>query len=86
MGLLFAFFVYKGPLVDWFKAVAGGRLDLAVFNSLGMMAGIRDPSELGLGEQVLAAVIVGFALQHYYLDSKIWRVGSDARVRRYLKI
>jgi hypothetical protein len=39
-----------------------------------MMAGVQDPSALGLGEQLFAACIVGFALQHYYLDARIWRV------------
>lgn len=86
VGLVFTIFLYKGPLIEWFQAAAGGRLDEIAFNSLGMMAGIRDPAELQLGEQVLAAFIVGFAMQHYYLDSKIWRVGGDAQVRRYLKV
>lgn len=57
-----------------------------LFNSLAMMAGVRNPVELGLGEQVMAAVIVGFAMQHYYLDSKIWRVSKDRQVREYLKV
>ena len=51
-----------------------------------MMAGVRDPAALGLGEQVMAALIVGFAMQHYYLDSKIWRVRKDEQVRKYLKV
>ncbi len=86
VGLVFTFLLYRGPLIDWFKAATGGRLDDAVFNSLGMMAGVKDPAALGLGEQVLAAVIVGFAMQHYYLDSKIWRVRRDKQVQKYLEV
>ena len=86
VGLLFTFALYKGPLVEWFRAASGGRLDEMLFNSMAMMAGVRDPTELGLGEQVMAALIVGFAMQHYYLDSKIWRVSRDRQVRRYLKV
>ena len=86
VGLLFTVFLYKGPVIEWLKAAAAGRLDEIVFNSLGMMAGIRNPADLHLGEQILAALLVGFAMQHYYLDSKIWRVGGDAQVRRYLRV
>ncbi len=86
VGLVFTFALYKGPLVETFRAATGGRLDEMLFNSLAMMAGVRDPAELALGEQVMAALIVGFAMQHYYLDSKIWRVSKDRQVRQYLKV
>ena len=86
VGLIFTFALYKGPLVETFRAATGGRLDEMFFNSLAMMAGVRDPAELELGEQVMAAFIVGFAMQHYYLDSKIWRVSRDRQVREYLKV
>ncbi len=86
VGLVFTFALYKGPVIEWFRAAAGGRLDEILFNSIGMMAGIKNPAELALGEQILAALIVGFALQHYYLDSKIWKVGGDRQVRKYLKV
>jgi hypothetical protein len=85
-GLLFTLIFYKGPVIEWFKGVSSGRLDNGLFNALGMMAGVRDPAALGLGEQVMAALIVGFAMQHYYLDSKIWRVRKDRQVRKYLKV
>ncbi len=86
VGLIFTFALYRGPLVEAFRDATGGRLDEMLFNSLAMMAGVRNPAELGLGEQVMAAVIVGFAMQHYYLDSKIWRVSKDEQVREYLKV
>ncbi len=85
-GLLFTFALYRGPLIDWFRDAMGGRLDQVAFNSLAMMAGIRDPAAPGIGEQVLAALLLGFAMQHYYLDAKIWRVGADREVRKYLKV
>ena len=85
-GLLFTLILYKGPVIEWFKGVSAGGLDVMAFNSLGMMAGVRDPAALALGEQVMAALIVGFAMQHYYLDSKIWRVRRDRQVQKYLKV
>ncbi|MGH9349577.1 MAG: hypothetical protein ACRD26_20185 [Vicinamibacterales bacterium] len=45
-----------------------------------------DPAALGLGEQLFAAAIVGFALQHYDLDAKIWRVRRDRDVQRHLQV
>ena len=51
-----------------------------------MMAGIRNPASLGLGEQLLGAALLGFAMQHYYLDAKVWRVRKDKEVRKYLKV
>ncbi len=68
----------------WFRAATGGRLDGMMFNSMAMRAGIRNPADLELGEQVMAAFIVGFAMQHNYLDSKIWRVSKHEKVRKIL--
>ena len=85
-GLLFTFLCYRGPWIGWAERAFGVSLDRAVLNSLAMMAGIQDPSALGLGEQLLAAAIVGFALQHYYLDARIWRVSRDADVRAHLRV
>jgi hypothetical protein len=86
VGLLFTFVCYRGPWVTWLERTLGVSLDRAVLNSLAMMAGVADPSTLGLGEQLLAAVIVGFALQHYYLDAKIWRVSRDKDVQKHLRV
>jgi hypothetical protein len=86
VGLLFTFVFYRGPWITWLERTLGVSLDRAVLNSLAMMAGIADPSKLGLGEQLLAAVIVGFALQHYYLDAKIWRVSRDRDVQKHLRV
>jgi hypothetical protein len=85
-GLAFTFLCYRGPWIGWMERTLGISLDRAVLNSLAMMAGVQDPSALGLGEQLLAATIVGFALQHYYLDAKIWRVSRDRDVQRHLQV
>ena len=86
VGLIFTFGFYRGPWVEWLRDATGLRLDKVMLDSLGMMAGVRDPAALGLGEQVFAAVLVGFALQHYYLDSKIWRVSRDRAVQQHLRV
>lgn len=85
-GLVFTFLFYKGPWVQWLEGVTGVALDEVVFNSLGMMAGVRDPASLGLGQQLFAAMLLGFAMQHYYLDAKIWRVNRDEDVQRNLGV
>lgn len=85
-GLLFTFLCYRGPWIGFLERTLGLSLDRAVLNSLAMMAGVQDPAALGLGEQLFAAAIVGFALQHYYLDAKIWRVSRDREVQRHLRV
>jgi hypothetical protein len=86
VGLVFTFGFYRGPWIDWLQTTTGLGLDQVLLNSLGMMAGIRNPASLGLGEQLLGAALLGFAMQHYYLDAKIWRVRKDKEVRKYLKV
>jgi hypothetical protein len=86
VGLLFTFALYRGPWIEWLRHFAGLRLDQTVLGPLAMMAGVRDPSTLGLGEKCFAALIAGFAMQHYYLDSKIWRVSRDKNVQKYLRV
>src|SRR5262245_4202001 len=86
VGLGFTLALYRGPCIDCLKHFTGWRLDKSVLNSLAMMAGVADPASLSLGEKVFAACITGFAMQHYYLDAKIWRVSKDKDVQKYLKI
>ncbi|HSR69823.1 MAG TPA: hypothetical protein VLU25_17985 [Acidobacteriota bacterium] len=86
VGLAFTFIFYRGPWIEWVKRVTGVALDDAVLDWMGMMAGITDPSTLALGQQVMVAAVLGFAMQHYYLDSKIWRVGTDSAVRENLQV
>jgi hypothetical protein len=85
-GLLFTFALYQGPWIDFLRNTFGVQLDKSLLNSIAMMAGIVDPSKLNLGEKIFAATLSGWAMQHYYLDSKIWRVRRDAMVRKGLGI
>ncbi len=85
-GLVFTFAFYRGPWIEFLKDFLGLQLDQVLLNSIGMMAGIKDPSKLGLGEQAFAAFIIGFAMQHYYLDSKIWRIRKDQQVAKHLNV
>jgi len=34
---------------------------------------------------VVGASLLGWAMQHYYLDAKIWQVSKDERLRRVLR-
>ena len=45
-----------------------------------------DPAERALYVQVFSAFLWGYALIHYYLDSKIWRVRRDPSVGRALRM
>ncbi len=85
-GLIFTFLLYRGPWIDWLGSTVSSNLNGLVLNSVGMMAGIRDYESLRLGELIFGAILLGWAMQHYYLDAKIWRVSKDAMVRRNLNL
>ncbi|HWI65001.1 MAG TPA: hypothetical protein VNT75_24505 [Symbiobacteriaceae bacterium] len=74
LGLLFTFALYRGPWIDWLSA------------SIGMMAGLRSTAGLSLGQQLFAVFLLGWAMQHYYLDAKIWRVSRDRDVASQLRV
>lgn len=84
LGLLFTFALYRGPWIDWLKATLGVALDHSVLGGIGMMAGLSDPAAMTLGQQLFGACLLGWAMQHYYLDAKIWRVGRDRAVAEQL--
>jgi len=85
-GLLFTFALYQGPWIEFLRQTFGLQLNESLLNSIAMMAGIADPAKLNLGEKLFAAMISGWAMQHYYLDAKIWRVRRDAMVRKGLGV
>jgi hypothetical protein len=85
-GLLFTFALYQGPWINFLRHTFGLQLDQSLLNSIAMMAGVVDPSKLNLGEKIFAGMISGWAMQHYYLDAKIWRVRRDAMVRKGLGV
>lgn len=86
VGLLFTFALYRGPWIDWLKVTLGMNLDQSVLLGVGMMAGLSDPASLSLGQQLFGGFLLGWAMQHYYLDSKIWRVGRDRSVAERLNV
>jgi len=60
--------------------------DRWVFQGVGLIAGLRDPAEANVGAEVFSLFLMGWALQHYYLDGKIWHVSRDASVAKNLKV
>jgi hypothetical protein len=84
LGLAFTFLLYQGPFVELVKAKLAFAFDQWVFEGIGMVAGIARPEESGVGARVVATLFLGWAMQHYYLDSKIWRVRQDPAVARHI--
>ncbi len=60
--------------------------DRWVFHGVGLIAGLRNPEEANVGAEVFSLFLMGWALQHYYLDGKIWRVSRDSSVAKHLKV
>ena len=85
LGLAFTFACYRGPLVAWASGALAGLLNEIVLPLAGLMAGAAGSGGGSPGGQVVAASLLGWAMQHYYLDARIWRVSKDARLRRVLR-
>ncbi len=84
LGLAFTLLCYRGPGVAWVSGVVAAALDSVVLPFAGFVAGAPEAGGESLGGQVVAAAVLGWAMQHYYLDARIWRVSRDRRLRRVL--
>lgn len=81
LGLAFTFLLYRGPWVDFLQAHIATAVD-----GLGMVAGMTPSHGAGLGDQVAATFFLGWAMQHYYLDSKIWKLRNDPDVAKTIGV
>jgi hypothetical protein len=86
IGILFTVALYRGPWINWLEATLGIAMNRSVFLGIGMMSGLSDPTKMTMGQQIFGAIITGWAMQHYYLDAKIWRVGRDKAVAKQLNV
>ena len=86
LGLMFTLLLYRGPWIDLIQSFTGIALNNLFLNSFGMMAGVTNPAQLDLGTQLFAAFLLGWAMQHYYLDSKIWRISKDKNLQKNLNV
>jgi hypothetical protein len=80
LGLLFTLFLYQGPFVEHVKSVLAGAVD-----GIALVAGIARPEDAAIGPRVAATLFLGWAMQHYYLDSRIWRVRRDTKLQALIE-
>jgi hypothetical protein len=83
LGLAFTLLLYQGPWIELVKSGLARTLD-AGLEGMGLVAGLARPEETAIGARVAATLFLGWAMQHYYLDSKIWRVRRDPKVGEHL--
>lgn len=86
LGLAFTFLLYRGPWIEEVQAVLAHAFDAWIFDGVGLIAGIARPDQAGIGARVASTLFLGWAMQHYYLDAKIWRVRRDPDVARHLSV
>lgn len=85
LGLLFTVLCYRGPLVAWVSDLLATFFNEAVLPFAGLVAGAPGSGGGSLGAEVVGASLLGWAMQHYYLDARIWQVSKDERLRRVLR-
>ena len=85
LGLVFTFLCYRGPLVGWVSGFLAGLLGEVLLPFAGLVAGAPGSGGGSLAAEVVGASLLGWAMQHYYLDAKIWQVSKDERLRRVLR-
>ncbi len=84
LGLLFGLVTLQGPGAGIFKRVVAGALSLGLFARVFKF--LSHDSAFDLAIQVAAAFIGGVRVHHFYVDSKIWRVGKSATLARNLGV
>lgn len=85
LGLVFTFVCYRGPLVAWVSGLLAGLFNEFLLPFAGLVAGAPGSGGGSLGAEVVGASLLGWAMQHYYLDAKIWQVSKDERLRKVLR-
>ena len=85
LGLVFTLLCYRGPLVGWVSDRLATLFNEALLPFAGLVAGAPGSGGGNLGAEVVGASLLGWAMQHYYLDAKIWQVSKDERLRRVLR-
>lgn len=71
--LLLSFCLYRGPLTEWAFWALGEHGTTTTFTAL------QHPEALGLGQRLFGLMLMGWGLQHYFLDGLIWRRKREPR-------
>ena len=84
LGLAFGLVTAQGPGSGLLKRTVGQLLDANVF---ARAFDFLDRKEgLALGIKVAASVVAGVRLHHFFVDSKIWRVGKSPALAKNLNL
>ncbi len=86
LGLTFTLACYQGPWVSFMKNTVARAFNTWVIDGIGIIAGTLPPGGADMGARVAATLFLGWAMQHYYLDAKIWRVRRDPKLTEHLDV
>ncbi len=84
LGLVFAIATLQGPGAWMVQHVVGDWLKTSVFTN--MFTFLDDEKGSWLGIQLVAALISGVRLHHFYVDSKIWKVSKNKTLAKNLNV
>lgn len=84
LGIVFALVTLQGPGAYRVEHVVGEWLQTSIFANI---FAFLDPAKGNwLGIQLVAAMISGVRLHHFYVDSKIWKVSKNKTLAKNLNV
>ncbi len=84
LGLVFALVTLQGPGAAFVERNVGNWLQSSVFSN--MFSFIDAEKGSWLGFQLIAAMVSGVRLHHFYVDSKIWKVSKNKALAKNLNV
>ncbi len=74
----------RAPALVFLALLAASAIYVALYGATGALPGLDWPRADSAPAQFALALYWGLFFQHYYVDSKIWRVGKNAALRTEL--
>lgn len=84
LGLVFALVTLQGPGAVAVERTVGNWLQSSIFANLFSFLDAEKGSWLGF--QIIAAMVSGVRLHHFYVDSKIWKVSKNKALAKDLNV
>lgn len=84
LGVIFTIVTLQGPFAGTVKNLAAGLMQTSLFSRVFTFLDANQGMDLGL--KVCASIVGGVRIHHFYVDSKIWKVGKSPELAKNLDV